>query len=455
VTDTTSTLRPLRGRALLIALLLGAFAAVAVLPVNGASAVNGRLSCDVRPVILGHGPADGGGDLVWAYALDTDEVLWEYTLTLNGGGFSPVDIGQDPYGRLYLSSGSSIYTLAAGGTADDAFDPGSGAVTLVAEITLAGETINDRMLAFDRFGKGYFIDEDGDFLVRFDPQATPVVGAIAGEKFAVGLQAAGLPSGTASGDVFIANSLAYILWDDDDTGDIVLVRAGLTAGATDYAWDGTAGVIGPVLDPDGDGVDGFGVGASGGRVFVGGAGDVIHELRLFSTTPVLGEPITVPSSVFGLTGNGEAVFDDCFAFGASTAAPAPHPMELSCSPDPVAVGGTVTCEITGGDPGIDILWRATFGGAVVATRGVTLDDQGNGTFTFTAPASASGLRIDVELVEWDPVDDVGVTGMVAPSRIPAGEGRPQGPGGPLAVTLALAVVGAIVAARLSTAGVDR
>jgi len=442
-----------RGGAIALALFI--LAGLLFAPTAGASAADVRLTCDVRPVIIGHGPGTDG-NRVWAYALDTEEVLWDYRLELGGNGFSPVDIGQDPYGRLYLSNGGSIYTLAAGGTADDAFDPGSGEVTLVAEITLAGESINDSMLAFDRFGKGYFVDQSGDFLVRFDPQGPRTLdGKIAGEKFADGLQAAGLPAGTASGDMFISNGLAYILWSDEEvTFDLVLVRVGLTAGADDYEWDTTAGVIGPVLDPEEVSVSGYGVGASGGQVFVGGNGTSIHELRLFSTTPELSDAITVPSEVYGLTGNGEAVFDACFAFGGSSA-PAPHPMQLSCTPDPVDVGGLVTCEITDGDPGIDILWRASAGSAF-AVAGVTLDDAGRGTFTFRAPAAERGQRIGVELVEWDRTDEVGVTGTAAPVRIPAGDGGLQGSErAPLALAVALLAVGALTLARLRRAVAHR
>jgi hypothetical protein len=102
------------------------------------------------------------------------------------------------------------------------------------------------------------------------------------------------------------------------------------------------------------------------------------------------------------------------------AAPAVAPV-LVCTPDPVVPGGTVTCQITGGDPGIDILWRASFNGAF-AEAGVTLDAEGRGTFTFVAPRSAAGQSVSVELVEWTRPLSVGVTAQALPGTLPAGEG---------------------------------
>jgi len=126
-----------------------------------------------------------------------------------------------------------------------------------------------------------------------------------------------------------------------------------------------------------------------------------------------------------------------------TAAPAAAsgPM-LVCTPDPVVPGGTVTCQITGGDPNIDILWRASFNGAF-AGAGVRLDEQGRGTFTFVAPRGAAGQSVAVTLVEWtDPVS-VGVTANVVPVSLPAGEGSGGVPLLPLLLATLLLVVPAL------------
>jgi len=100
-------------------------------------------------------------------------------------------------------------------------------------------------------------------------------------------------------------------------------------------------------------------------------------------------------------------------------------LRLECTPDPVAPGALVTCEVTGGDPGIDILWEADLGG-VFATAGVALDANGRGTFTFRAPVGAAGRSIAVRLVDWSVTDAVLVTGDAIPNRLPAG-GGPSGP----------------------------
>jgi hypothetical protein len=106
----------------------------------------------------------------------------------------------------------------------------------------------------------------------------------------------------------------------------------------------------------------------------------------------------------------------------TTAAPT---IAVDCQPDPVRPGGTVTCEITGGDPDVDILWRASIEGTF-AEQGVTLDGNGRGTFAFPAPVDADGRTILVELVEWNAADTVEVAGSPLPARIPAGEGPPRG-----------------------------
>jgi hypothetical protein len=107
--------------------------------------------------------------------------------------------------------------------------------------------------------------------------------------------------------------------------------------------------------------------------------------------------------------------------------PDPRPaVSVSCGPLPLQVGATVTCTVTGGDPGIDILWRASYN-PTFAGAGVTLDSGGTGSFTFTVPPGARGQEILVELVEWTAPMPMGVAGGPAPTRIPAGEGPDRSP----------------------------
>jgi hypothetical protein len=122
------------------------------------------------------------------------------------------------------------------------------------------------------------------------------------------------------------------------------------------------------------------------------------------------------------------------------------PPSVGCSPAPAA-GATVTCTVTGGQPGIDILWRASYS-PVFAEGGVTPGADGTGTFSFVVPAAARGQEVMVELVEWTAPAPIGVVGggVLVPTSVPAGEGR-GGPAGPLAVAVGLALVAGMVVRR--------
>jgi hypothetical protein len=108
---------------------------------------------------------------------------------------------------------------------------------------------------------------------------------------------------------------------------------------------------------------------------------------------------------------------------------------VNCDVAAPQVGATVTCTVSGGDAGIDILWRAAYN-PVFAGEGVTLDASGSGEFAFMVPAAALGQELTVELVEWTTPISLGVVGGPVPSSVPSG-------GGPVPVwTLALlALVG--------------
>ena len=118
-------------------------------------------------------------------------------------------------------------------------------------------------------------------------------------------------------------------------------------------------------------------------------------------------------------------------------------LSLSCE-GRIATGAQVTCMVSGGEPGIDILWQAAFN-PVFASAGVTLDAAGAGTFSFTIPAAALGQDVTVELVEWLAPASLGVVGGPVPASVPAGEG-PTVPVGHSVFGL-LAAVGAVVAVR--------
>jgi len=100
-------------------------------------------------------------------------------------------------------------------------------------------------------------------------------------------------------------------------------------------------------------------------------------------------------------------------------------LALVCEPGVVSPGSVVTCSVSGGDPGIEILWRASASPAF-AGAGVRLDAQGRGSFSFRVPASVGAGPVLVELVGWDRTATVTLAGSLVPSRVPAGEGMPVG-----------------------------
>jgi len=98
---------------------------------------------------------------------------------------------------------------------------------------------------------------------------------------------------------------------------------------------------------------------------------------------------------------------------------------LDCDPTQVGPGSTVRAQVTGGDPGIDILWRVAGADGEVLQQGpVRLSTSGEGAFAFTVPIRSSG-SLTVELVEWDATCVLAVADAHAallPTTIPAGEG---------------------------------
>jgi hypothetical protein len=115
----------------------------------------------------------------------------------------------------------------------------------------------------------------------------------------------------------------------------------------------------------------------------------------------------------------------------------------------LVVGGTITCTVRGGGAAVDVLWRAAYNPAF-AGAGVTLGQDGSGTFSFVVPAAALGETLTVELVEWTQPIVLGVVGGPVPASVPAGEGSV--PFGAVLFVL-LGAAGVLVAGRrLVTAG---
>ena len=125
--------------------------------------------------------------------------------------------------------------------------------------------------------------------------------------------------------------------------------------------------------------------------------------------------------------------------GATFVQAAPAAPSVSCVPSPPVAGASVTCTVTGGDAGIDILWRAAYD-PVIAETGVTLDASGSGTFSFTVPAAALGEELTVELVEWTAPLSLGTVGGPVPTSVPSGEGPVPAWSLVLAVLIALGLL---------------
>ena len=154
------------------------------------------------------------------------------------------------------------------------------------------------------------------------------------------------------------------------------------------------------------------------------------DRAIASINPVTGDLLLLYES-------SNQVFLTVYVYEAAPAAPAAP--SVSCVPSPPVAGASVTCTVTGGNAGIDILWRAAYD-PVIAETGVTLDASGSGTFSFTVPAAALGEELTVELVEWTAPVSLGTVGGPVPTSVPSGEGPVPAWSLVLAVLIALGLL---------------
>jgi hypothetical protein len=181
--------------------------------------------------------------------------------------------------------------------------------------------------------------------------------------------------------------------------------------------------------------------ASGSDGVLGGTTTVtaVNGVATFTDLTLAGDPDVDHVLAFTATG----------LVGATSQAvrvlPAIITLATSCAPLPPRFGDVVSCTVTGGDPGIEILWRVAVN-PVVAEGPVTLDAQGSGTFGFTVPATVVGRELAVELVAWTAPQSLGVVGGPSPTSVPSGEG-PRLPFAGGGVTLAMVLVAAALMGR--------
>ena len=246
-----------------------------------------------------------------------------------------------------------------------------------------------------------------------------------------------------------------------------LVTRAYTTGAVSVSGTGTdvGGLIG--LDRSGSTVDSFwDTETSGQASSDGGTGKTTTQLTsiaTFNDTATAGlttawpivagwQPYVAGTTVWGICEDVNDGYpfllwrydsDPCtdpvptVAAGATLAVTCPADAEGT-----LPVGTPITCTLTGGDPDIDILWRAasnpTFAEGVVRTG-----TDGTGTIAFTIPPAAAGSPITVELVAWTAPLPVGTAAGTAaggpvPSVIPAG-GGPSERHAPVTVLVALLI----------------
>ena len=91
---------------------------------------------------------------------------------------------------------------------------------------------------------------------------------------------------------------------------------------------------------------------------------------------------------------------------------------LACE-GPYVVSSAITCTITGGDGGIDILWRLTDPDGVTLLEGpVTLDAGGRGLIDLVLPSRSTGQH-RLELVAWGVSAEIPITAPL-PASVPSG-----------------------------------
>jgi hypothetical protein len=149
--------------------------------------------------------------------------------------------------------------------------------------------------------------------------------------------------------------------------------------------------------------------------------------------------LTVPSGTNNIAGASSIVIGD----GANVPVSTGSGPVIECEPVDPAVGATVTCTITGADPGVEILWQAYAGDAVHAGGPVRIGPDGSGVLRFTVLQSALGQQLSVELVEWVRPIRLGIVGGPVPASVPAGDGRAL----PLSAIALAGVAAGLIGAR--------
>jgi hypothetical protein len=256
-------------------------------------------SCQPSPVIYSHSPSG-----IEKYNLSTGQ----FTNITSNPQRTYFDVGVTPDGKLYgvVDGGGSLYGIRKS----------TGVGTLVGTVALPPNT-NFNMLAFDKYGKGWFVADGGTKLMSFDPTAV-VSGTITPTVVVSNLQTAGFPSGSSAGDVFFVDGDMYIAWASSDNAPrdgVRLIRLDMTDTTAAYTSTGAAGTATDLGKIGGNYI--WGMAVYDGIIYVAN-GDKISRLNNLPTTADVNRTIAVTDIatgnigvIFGMSAEGEAEVDSC------------------------------------------------------------------------------------------------------------------------------------------------
>lgn len=263
------------------------------------SQASATLDCDPAPIIYSHSPSG-----IEKYNISTGQ----FTTITNNPDQTFFDVGTTPNGSLYgvSNGGGNLFLI----------NKTTGASTPVATVAVPAGT-NFNMLAFDRYGKGWFVGASGTKLMSFDPNAI-TNGTITPTTVVSNLQTAGFPSGSSSGDVFFLNGEMYIAWASSDNAPrdgVRLIRLDMTDTGSAYTATGASGTAIDLGKIDGQYI--WGMAVYDGVIYVANDGK-ISRLDSLPTTQDVNRSLTVTDiasgtigTIYGMTAEGEANIDPC------------------------------------------------------------------------------------------------------------------------------------------------
>jgi hypothetical protein len=235
---------------------------------------------------------------------------------------------------------------------------------------------------------------------------------------------------------------------DDEAADVTLVVDGAATESFAAFPDPSdfVALYEEAVDPEGYGlpeIPAFGASADGdvvgGFTVIWGPSEATSVVFTCSHD---GGSYDVEFQFWGDVDTGEGIFPFWYAIGLAspnTPKPVAGGIAISCLPEPVAPGGRVECYLAGPDAGDSIDWQASYN-PTFASGTVVTDAGGFASFSFLAPAVASGTVLTVSLPDDGRSTTVTVSGGPVPTRIPAGAGGSTPMTSTAAVGLAMAAL---------------